>query len=233
LLGLRRAGAKEVAVGARSRAGVTLVELVLVVIMIGLLTLVAVPNLTTWSEDQRVRGAARSVADAFQVARGEAIRTGNPHLVVFQGALGATQPIEVANDGDPAAADCNVGAGEVVHSVAPVPGVVWGTTDAAQGGAGGTAAPGDPGLAASSIATGSSFTDATRSPANGATWVLFQADGLPRLFTPGAGDCDAIGQVGQGGGAIYLSNGRRDLAVVLGPLGTTRLHLWNGGAWQP
>jgi len=222
-------------VGARNRAGVTLVELVIVVVVMGLLTLVAVPNLTRWSEDQRVRGAARSVADAFQVARGEAIRSGNPHLVVLQMpgvpselSFPSISPIVVVNDGDAGTADCNVDASEVVHQVAPVPGILWGT-----GPASGTPAPDDPGLAVANVASGSSFTDATRNPANEASWVLFQADGLPRLFTPGLGSCTAIGQAGQGGGAIYLGNGRRDLAIVLGPLGTTRVHLWNGSAWQP
>lgn len=215
---------------ARRRAGVTLLELVIVVVVIGLLTAVAVPNLAAWSEDQRVRGAARSVADAFLIARGEAIRTGNPHLVVLQGALGATQPVEVVNDGDPAAANCTIDAGEVVHQVAAVEGVTWGTTPTL---AGGTPAPDDPGLAPGNVENGSSFTDASLSSASDASWVLFQADGLPRVFTPNAGNCAAVGLPGQGGGAIYLSNGRRDYAVVLGPLGTTRVHLWNGSSWQP
>jgi type II secretory pathway pseudopilin PulG len=202
----------------------------IVVVVIGLLTLVAVPNMTAWSEDQRVRGAARSVADAFLIARGEAIRTGNPHLVVLQNTLGAPQPIVVVNDRAPAVANCTIDAGEVVHEVGAVQGVGWGTTSTL---ANGTPAPNDPGLAVPSIPSGSSFTDASRVASNNASWVLFQADGVPRLFTPGAGTCDAIGQAGQGGGAIYLSNGRRDFAVLLGPLGTTRVHLWNGSAWQP
>ena len=39
---------------------------------------------------------------------------------------------------------------------------------------------------------------------------------------------------GQGGGAIYVTNGRRDYAVVLSPLGAVRLHAWNVGSgnWQ-
>jgi hypothetical protein len=149
---------------------------------------------------------------------------------VLQGTLGATQPIVVVNDGDPTAANCTIDAGEVVHEVGSVQGVGWGTTSSL---ANTTQAPNDPGLAVSNVPSGSSFTDASLVASNNASWVLFQADGVPRLFTPGAGACAAVGQAGQGGGAIYLSNGRRDFAVLLGPLGTTRVHLWNGSAWQP
>ncbi len=85
-------------------------------------------------------------------------------------------------------------------------------------------------MAPASVPSGSSFTDATRSPLNPASWVLFQPDGIPRLFTPGAGNtCDAVGLPGRGGGAIYLTNTRRDYAVVLSNLGTTRLHAWSPG----
>ena len=66
--------------------------------------------------------------------------------------------------------------------------------------------------------------------------MLFQPDGLPRLFTQtmGGGSCDDVGMAGEGGGAIYVTNGRRDYAVVLSHLGTARVHLWipSTGAWR-
>lgn len=217
----------------RLRSGVTIIELVVVVVVIGLMAVVAVPMFGGFFTDQRVKGAARSVADSLLLARAEAIRTGNTHLVIFQQALDATEPIVVVNDGAPDVADCTIAAGEVRHSVSAVEDVLWGTTTTL---ANGTAAPDDPGAAPAAVAAGSSFTDATRSPANPATWVLFQPDGVPRLFTPdtGGGSCDEIGLVGQGGGGIYLTNTRRDYAVVLSHLGTTRVHLWNpsSGGWR-
>jgi len=65
--------------------------------------------------------------------------------------------------------------------------------------------------------------------------VLFQPDGIPRLFTPdGGGNCDAVGLPGLGGGAIYLTNTRRDYAIVLSNVGTTRTHVWipSAGGWK-
>lgn len=206
------------------RAGVTLLEMMIVVMIIGIVAAVAVPGMLTWGQDERVKGAARSVADAFMLARSEAIRTGNNHIVVFANGLGAAQPIEIVNDGPQAAANCTIDAGEVVHEVPPVDDVNWGTSPSL---ANGTAAPDDAGLATGNIASGASFTDASLNPSNPATWVVFQADGLPRPFTAGGGACTAVGNPGDGGGAIYVTNGRRDYAVVLRPLGTTRVHRWH------
>jgi hypothetical protein len=42
-----------------------------------------------------------------------------------------------------------------------------------------------------------------------------------------------LSPIGDGGGAVYLTNGQRDYAVVLSPLGAVRVHAWNvgAGAW--
>ena len=65
-------------------------------------------------------------------------------------------------------------------------------------------------------------------------WLLFRPDGIPVGFSGAAGSCGAVGGVGTGGGAFYVTNGERDFAVVLSPLGGVRLHLWNRstGAWS-
>lgn len=211
--------------------GMSLIEIVVVLAVVGALTLMASYGIGDWSRDQRLKSAVRSVADAFQLARSEAIRTSRQHLLVFQNALGATAPIQIVNDGPIATANCTIGAGETVHSIAAVDGVSWGTSPTLSGA---TQAPDDFGQAPAQSLLGSTFTDATLVPAGAASWLLFQPDGLPRVFTPNAGSCDAIGLAGQGGGAIYLSNGRRDYAVVLSALGTARVHLWDdeAGAWQ-
>lgn len=215
----------------RGRAGVTLLELMVVVAILGIAAAMAVPGIVSWSDDERLKGAARAVADAFTLARSEAIRTGDQHLIVFALGLGATQQIQVINDGPVATANCTIDAGEVVHSVPGVNGVAWGTST---GAANGAAAPGDTGVAAASAATGSTFTDATMAAANVATWVLFQPDGMPRTFTQGAGACAAIGTAGQGGGGIYVTNQKRDYGIVLQALGTAKVHKWNpvATAWS-
>jgi len=222
----------EASLEARRQSGFTLIELAVVLAIVGALSMVALPAIDGMFVDQRLKAAARAVNDAFFLARSEAIRTGDTHLVVFQQSLGATAPIVIVDDGLPANANCTINAGEPRHEIAAVDGVVWGTSSTLANGA---SAPNDPGAAPGQVATGSSFTDASRSPLKPATWVLFQPDGIPRLFTPdGSGDCDTIGLPGFGGGAIYLTNTRRDYAIVLSNVGTTRTHVWvpSSGAWK-
>jgi type II secretory pathway pseudopilin PulG len=208
----------------RREQGITLLEIAVVVAFIGVMSSIAMPALDGLFTDQRAKGAARSVSDAFSLGRAEAIRTGNTHLVVFQGALSSGAPIAIVNDGAPDSSNCSVDPGEVVHTVGAPADVSWGTST---GLSNGTAAPDDPGMASSGVATGSSFTDASLVPVNLANWVLFEPDGLPRLFTPNGSNCGAVGLAGQGGGSIYLTNTRRDYAIVLSPLGTSRVHVWD------
>ena len=226
----------------KTQSGVSLVEVAIVTVIVGIMAAVAAPALRNMRSDQAVRSAAREVADAFMLARAQAIRTGSNVIVIFQNASGAASPaglatvniIDIVDDGPATAADCTIGStAEVVWSLPPdtVNGLSWGTTTSL---AGGTNVPTDGGFAPSNSATGSTFTNATVNAttlnnATFASWVVFQPDGLPRLMTPS--DCANLGNEGQGGGAIYLTNGRRDYAVVLSPLGTTRVHHWNGGAW--
>jgi type II secretory pathway pseudopilin PulG len=219
-----------------------------VVAIIGVLAVVARPQLRRTFENQRGKAAVRSVADAFQLARSESIRTGNNVLLVMIDATGAsnptptelstvnsvdiTDPIVIVNDGPSSTANCRIDAAEILHRFPAHQGVDWGTTSTL---AGTTPAPFDTGSGAANLATGSSFTDASGSASNPASWVLFQPDGLPRLFTPqSGGGCSAIGQPALGGGAIYLTTGNRDFAAVMSPLGTARAHIWNQvtGSWK-
>lgn len=222
---VRRAGIRG------ANAGISLIEILVVVVIIGVITAAAMPGMIDWQDNERLKGAARGIADAFALARSEAIRSGNTHLIVFaNGLTGAADPVVIVNDGTPAASNCNIAASEIVHSVPAVPNVSWGTS---VNNANGAAVGSDQGNATGNIATGgSSFTNATLAPTAPATWVLFQPDGVPRLFTPGAGNCTAVGNAGEAGGAIYVSNGLRDYAIVLRPLGTTRLHRWTPTGWS-
>jgi hypothetical protein len=46
--------------------------------------------------------------------------------------------------------------------------------------------------------------------------------------------CGALSPAGGGGGALYLTDGERDYAIVLSPIGGVRVHLWipANGAWS-
>ncbi|MCP4040170.1 MAG: prepilin-type N-terminal cleavage/methylation domain-containing protein [bacterium] len=222
--------------------GITLIEITIVVVIVGVMAAVAAPALRDMRSDQALRNSARQIADSFMMARAQAIRTGSNLIVVFQGASGAPPPggltstniIDIIDDGVAASADCSItAASEVIWSLTPdtISNLNWGTSPSL---ASNNNVPNDTGFAPSNVAQGSSFTDATASGSTldatkFASWIVFQPDGLPRLMTPG--DCANLGTVGQGGGAIYVTNGRRDYAVVLSALGTTRVHYWDGAAW--
>lgn len=223
----------------RLSAGVTMVELVVVVVIVSILAAVAVPAFSSWMDDQRLKAAARSVGDAFNLARAEAIRTGQDHIVFLSSGAGvdpapagrdaggatlvdesgAAVPILVLNDGQPGSADnnCRIDGGESSRSVPAELGVSWGVTGTT------TPAPEDPG---STIpANGVTFSAPDGTPT---TWVLFRPDGIPVGFDT---TCTQ-GETGSGGGTVYVTNGDLDYAVTLTALGTVRVHRADrNGGW--
>lgn len=220
-----------------TRSGFTLVEMMIVVAVIGILTALGSPLIGGFFTDLRLKAAARDTADAFRFARVQAIRTGTPHLVIFSsgpaGGPAGTDPAGTALPNDPTTGapvpivivrddnrNCLMEPAEPQQLVLAKQGVAWGDSVAA-----GAVAPGDGG--ALDHSTGSSFETPAGAAAN---WVRFGPDGVPVGFDAA---CNP-GGVGSGVGAIYLSNGRRDYAVVLSALGAVRVHNWNGvtNAWS-
>ncbi len=209
------------------QAGFTLIELVVIVGIITVLILVAMPAVMNVNANQRIKTDARSVADLLMLARGEAIRTGTQHVVYLGTDPAAVQPTDgngnavrmsVISDDD---GDCRIDAGEAIEWIAGETGVSLGVTNASSD------APNDTGPGSHS--TGATFTDPSPTARD---WLLFRADGIPAVFTAGGGDCGTQGATGTGGGAIYLTNGDRDYAVTLSPIGGIRLHAWQEGANQ-
>ena len=203
--------------------GFTLVEMVVVVAIVAAMILLVSTRFGTWQDREAVRTAARSVEGAFNYARSEAIRTGNMHLVFFgtdigganlTSAAGDPVPILVLDDGRQGTPNqnCLIDAGETTQHFMLERGVAFGTTAAT------AKVPVDEGT--QPIAPGWSFSDGG---GNAANWVLFRPDGTPRSANAA---CN-LGALGSGGGGIYLSNAERDAAIVLSPLGASRVFAWN------
>ena len=211
----------------RARGGFTIIEVMIVVALVGIFAAFAVPSWQRYQRNLQVRAAARSVANAFAIARSRAITSGNRHIVAFAvdpdnpndvcgnaitDVKGDPAPVVVFDDGAPAAADCCFDAAEVVLSERAQPGVNWGVTVAPD------QTPNDTG--AGDYLTGSSFTEPDGSDA---AWVVFGPDGIPNAFNAA---CN-LGGTGTGAGTIYLTNGDRDYGVVLSPLGTSTVERYD------
>ncbi len=225
--------------GTRLRSGMTLLEVMVVVGILAVLAGIAVPNIAEWSRHQRLKDGARSIGDLLLLARSESIRTGRRHVVFFGPpgsvdpggnaieANGVWVPILALDDGAPAASNCRIEGGEDVEGLVPLEGLSWGVSVAT----GPVPTDAGAGAFAPSPWDGGTFADAGGSAV---PWLLFGPDGMPAVFDGGGGSCGVIGAAGAGGGALYLTDGERDYAIVLSPIGGVRLHLWNpgSGAWS-
>lgn len=216
-----------------SNHGFTLLEVIVVVGIVAVVSALAVPAFISVRDNQRLRDSAATVADSLRLARALAISTGRNHVVYFAAnspndicgnplvdVNGNPVPVLVLDDGRPGAAtNCCIDPAETTFTEPAELGVNWGRSFAA------AAVGTDTGLG--DHTTGSSFAD----PAGVQTgWVMFRPDGVPVGFDAAC----TQGAIGSGGGGIYVTNTTRDVAVVLSPLGTVRVHPYDNAAaaWE-
>jgi prepilin-type N-terminal cleavage/methylation domain-containing protein len=69
--------------GKRREKGVTLIELVVVMAIIGIMALFMAPAIGEWVDNYRIRQAARDIASTLQLAKMQAVSTRLPDAVNF------------------------------------------------------------------------------------------------------------------------------------------------------
>lgn len=206
-------------------SGFSLIEVVIVLAIVAVVTALSVPATERFFANARLGESARSAYGLFSFARSEAVRTGNVHIAFFDedadgnslvGPNGGAVDMLVIDDGRPGSGsqNCAVDSGEARRGFSLGDGVTFGVTDASAKG------PHDEGGGA--IGSGWTFED---DASNAAKWVLFRPEGTTMAFSTSSG-C-SLDVVGSGAGGVYFTNGSRDLAVVLTPLGSSRLYIWN------
>lgn len=215
-------------------------EIIVVIVVIGLMSSTGVSYMRTWQEDQKAAAVARSLSDMLSLARAEAMRSGSNQLLLFriggistqdaagneiEDVMGEPVTAVVVTDRFGGAENCALDDGDTRTSLALNDDFRWGVTNA------NLRAPLDGNQPP--ISSGSTFARAAapNTPVNG---IIFGPRGIPLTFSADGTGCLTIDSVGSGGGALYLTNGRRDYAVVQSPLGGTRLHVWNAnfGTWS-
>jgi prepilin-type N-terminal cleavage/methylation domain-containing protein len=219
------------------RSGFTLIEVAIVMGIIAVLSAAAIPSIQDMLERRRLQGFARDLGNVFQIARSQAIRTGNYQIVFFGplgtadpagtvlvDSVGATVPMLLLDDGSPATANCHIDGGESRETI-PLPNKIeFGVSEAS------SKVPTDTGSASFSPpqSSGTTASDPSNNPTN---WVLFRPDGIPVGFDPTSTTCGTIGDTGTGGAGLYVTSGGRDYAVTLAPLGSARVHTWGDAGW--
>jgi len=80
---VRKKGKRKVKSRIEKKEGLTIVELIVVMCILGVMVLISIPNIGRWLPRYRLRGAVRDVASAMQLARLGAIKDNKRWAILF------------------------------------------------------------------------------------------------------------------------------------------------------
>jgi Tfp pilus assembly protein FimT len=207
-------------------AGFTVIEVAVATAIVAAGVLLAFSSFRQWTRDQHSTEMAHDFAELLMAARGHAFAKGET-VVAFFDTDRDGQPL-IGSDNEAVAAltirdlngDGRIDPGERLADVpyAPAGSLSWGHSQAT------LRARGDPrGSAGGPPEAAVTFQKPDGSIAN---WVAFGLDGNPRAYLDHSKA--GTGAAGSGGGAIYLTSGGSDYAVVLSALGKVYIREWDG-----
>jgi type IV fimbrial biogenesis protein FimT len=188
--------------GRKNQKGFTLIEIIVVVVIIGVLSVIAIPNYLRWQPNMKLKGAARDLYSVMQKAKLIAVNTNADTAIIFDtannkyylcddpgvdGTWGGTTDNNILTATDFSAYKFGIGYGH---------GIITGANDIDL-----TAFPDDD----------VSYNDATY----GSNVVAFNPQGM-----------------GNGGYVYLENESDTVYAVGTQPSGVIRLRSWNGGGWQ-
>ena len=87
----------------KNKRGFTLIEVIVVMAVIGIMATIAIPAISSWLPNYRLKAAARDLYSTMQKARMLAVKTNRDTAVIF---VPATSKYELCDDWDSASTSC-------------------------------------------------------------------------------------------------------------------------------